>query len=201
MKKSNLRTSLGCALLGSWFIACGGNTSPIPSTATTSTSKPVPLSTVAVSAETRAATGAATWQLYKAKPTVPNAENAFEMVARSARGKVLHAMKVQIIREPVTGEAGARGAQASSSKPHMLIDGKGNVLESTLSVSALNKRYKSRIVVHDVSLSVRRFLRPLLVHTASSSRTLSNRSSRRFHNLAISAAHAWIGFIDRGLNV
>src|SRR5689334_6144774 len=135
MKKSNLRTSLGCALLGSWFIACGGNTSPIPSTATTSTSKPVPLSTVAVSAETRAATGAATWQLYKAKPTVPNAENAFEMVARDAQGKVLNAMKVQVIRQPSGSGAPTSGAQVSTSKPHMLIDSNGKVLESTLSRS------------------------------------------------------------------
>ena len=144
MKKfSNLRTALGCALLGSWLAACGASTSPAGSDPTISTSRPTPLSTVVVPAETRAETGAATWELYKAKPTAPNAESAFEMVARSAQGKVLHAMKVQIIRRQPGDAAPARGAQASTSKPHMLIDGNGNVLESTLSASARSRAARS----------------------------------------------------------
>jgi uncharacterized membrane protein YgcG len=134
------RTSLGCALLGASLVACGTNTSHTGSNPTTSTSSPVPLSTVALSAKTQAETGAATWQFYKAKPTVANAEDAFEMVARSAHGKVLHAMKVEMIRGPLADSA--RGAQVSTSKPHMLIDENGHILESTLSVSALQLHQK-----------------------------------------------------------
>src|ERR1043165_6346028 len=139
---SNLRTSLGCVLLGSWLAACGADTRPTGSEPTASTSRPAPLSTVVVSAETRAETGAATWQLYKAMPTATNAESAFEMVARNAQGKVLHAMKVQVIRQPLAGGARASGASVSTSKPHLLIDANGNVLESTLSVSALQFHQK-----------------------------------------------------------
>lgn len=126
MKKTSiLGATLGCTLLASSLMACGVDSAP-------ARRRNPPIATMATSAETQAETGASTWQLYHVHKTAPNAQRAFEMVARDPNGKVLHAMKVQMIKEP------ANGLYSSASHlPHILIDSKGVVRESTLSTTAL----------------------------------------------------------------
>jgi hypothetical protein len=130
----------GALLLGTTTLACGSSHEAAPAP-----KHQLPLVTMPASAETTAATGITTWELYNARRSV-GATQAYEVVARSAESSVVRAMKVQMISQKVIKGAGR--STFVSSKPHLLMDGKGVVLESTLTRGAMEANIHLK---HDTS--------------------------------------------------
>jgi len=126
-KLSRVKVSLGLALVGASLVGC---------TEAPPTKHNLPLEVVPTSAETLAATGVATTEFYHVRRKPTDAAPSYEIVSRSATGKVLHAMRVQLLQGDPTAAA------AASKKPHMLIDGQGHLLASTLSRPALEAQQK-----------------------------------------------------------
>jgi hypothetical protein len=142
LSRTTLQRSVGCALLGASLIACGVDTrSPEPARI-----RKVPLSVIAASPETNAETGVATWELFRARRTAPNAKRAYALVARDAHAHVIHSMRVQMIEET----AGQSSQVSTSSSRHMLIDQQGSVLENTLTLPDVQLHQKFG---HDANLS------------------------------------------------
>lgn len=151
-KFSGLRKSIGCVLLSASVFACTGTDAgaPVKTGKTTDTGVVVrphsaPLAKIPTSAETLAATGAATWEIYSGKLTDPAVRQEYVVVARSAKGHVLHTVKVQTLSNVSSAKL---TSTAGSSVSRIVVDSTGHVLESTLDAEKL--AFHARLA-HDVS--------------------------------------------------